>query len=262
MGCVVVWAGGVVPFAIAFWANRHTSLRDAVVWMTLAWATWGFALTSDPSETRLLIPLGATAAAGVAVLGARRPLTTAWNFVVLGLLGVLWLPLAERLVLDVAGLDGPRWTFLVGTLALATLNYLPTRFAVAALVAGGTLASWLVEAARPGALGESGQTAARWATVAVPWLAWLWPTRASTSEADGLWQEFRDRFGVVWGQRLREQFRHAAAHAGVSATLGWLRLRAETPDAEQASARLLRSLAQRFLPADPQSGMPAESSEV
>jgi hypothetical protein len=41
------------------------------------------------------------------------------------------------------------------------------------------------------------------------------------SESDRMWREFRDRWGVVWGQRVREQFNRSAANAGWPVTLTW-----------------------------------------
>ena len=53
--------------------------------------------------------LSLTGCAGVAVLGARRPGVGPWNFVLLGLLAVMLLPLAEGLLSRGAlHLAGPR----------------------------------------------------------------------------------------------------------------------------------------------------------
>ena len=78
-----------------------------------------------------------TASAGVAVLGARRPGVGPWNFVLLGLLAVMLLPLAEGYLAHGAWhLEGPRTLFLAATLAVIVLNYLPTRLGPAALLVG------------------------------------------------------------------------------------------------------------------------------
>ena len=102
-------------------------------------------------------------------------------------------------------------------------------------------------------------TAARslWTTVAdllialVPWVAWLTGRgRPAISELDRLWLDFRDRFGLVWGQRLREQFNRAVSHAGLPLELGWRGLQSggncHPPDAALA---ILLSLMKRFGPA-------------
>src|SRR5260370_1235188 len=49
-----------------------------------------------------------------------------------------------------------------------------------------------------------------------PWLGWAALCRRGPAEAefDRTWLAFRDRYGMVWGQRTREQFNRAAANAG------------------------------------------------
>jgi hypothetical protein len=65
---------------------------------------------------------------------------------------------------------------------------------------------------------------------------------------------FRDRFGLVWAQRAREQFNRAAFHAGWSIVLRWggLRLRtgAMPPDSSKQEEIIatLRALLKRFGP--------------
>src|SRR5688572_7693858 len=99
---VTLTLAGLVPFWIAWRANRATSLAPAVGWAALAWLGWGGALAFGRWQTGFVeeryVALCLTGAAGVAVLGARRPYAGAWNFVVLGLIGVLLLPLAESVV--------------------------------------------------------------------------------------------------------------------------------------------------------------------
>jgi hypothetical protein len=69
--------------------------------------------------------------------------------------------------------------------------------------------------------------------------------------------DFRDRFGLVWAQRVREQFNRAAANAGWPVRLYWqgLHLSAGAPLPEPAVqaevVAALRALLKRFGPADP-----------
>src|SRR5687767_287481 len=90
---------GTVPLLKAWRANRNTTLVHSLCWAAAAWVAWGAALVwgdESPGEDPLrLLALFLTGAAGAAVFGARRPIVGAWNFVVLGLLCVLLLPLAE-----------------------------------------------------------------------------------------------------------------------------------------------------------------------
>src|SRR5262249_16237826 len=61
-----------------------------------------------------------------------------------------------------------------------------------------------------------------------PWLALVAWTRSrkDTSSFDGLWRDFRDRYGVFWAQRVREQYNRSAAHAGLPGFLSWYGWRA------------------------------------
>src|SRR5882724_4417194 len=118
---------GVIPFAVALWANRTTSLFHALVWSLVAWLSWGVAFLLDDAERAGLDPgrycaLCLTGCAGVAVLGARRPHVFAWNFVVLGLFAVMVLPLVETSIIGTHSLDGLRIFFLIGTIAVGILN--------------------------------------------------------------------------------------------------------------------------------------------
>jgi hypothetical protein len=72
-----------------------------------------------------------------------------------------------------------------------------------------------------------------------------------------LWISFRDCWGLVWSQRVREQFNHAAEHAGWPIRLSWRGLTQEEntpaspPADEEKSVATLRATLQRFLAADP-----------
>jgi hypothetical protein len=95
-----------------------------------------------------------------------------------------------------------------------------------------------------------------------PWVAWARCSgnRRFSSEVDRLWLDFRDRFGLVWGQRLREQFNRAVANGGWPVQLRWqglavLHASHPAPDPELAAnlVGLLRALLKRFGPTeDPQ----------
>src|SRR5881392_2851339 len=122
----LVYASAAVPLAAALRANRSTALFHAVVWAWLAWAGWGLALGWDAKPWGYLA-LGLTGCAGVAVLGARRPGAAAWNFVVVGLLAVLLLPLAEGALTGIpVQLGAVRTAFLIVLLGTVIVNYAPT----------------------------------------------------------------------------------------------------------------------------------------
>ncbi len=193
-----------------------------------------------------------TGCAGVAVLGARKPGAVAWNAVVLGLLAVLLLPLAQRLFSNVdLPLDPIRLGFLGIAVVVGLLNYVPTRHGLGALA---LLAACLIELRQIDS--DPSETERAWAlglAAAAPWLASipLWLRLRGAPDEDRAWRDFRDRFGVVWAARLREQFNRSAEHSGLSLQLGWgglHRLDGLPPMAvdRAASQELLNALMTRF----------------
>jgi hypothetical protein len=257
--CGLILLTGAYPFWRAWQANRRTSLVYAVLWAAAAWAAWTASLwvaaLRDWGETATIryVAFCLTGCAAVAVLGARRPGAGPWNFVVLGLLAVLLLPVAY-------GLGRPRpelahTIFLAGTVAIGVLNYLPTRLPPAgALVAVGCAVEtmgWL-DPQRWG--GDPVLPAGPFLTGLAPWVVYLqfagWTK--PPNEFDRLWLWFRNRFGLVWSQRVREQFNRSAANAGWPVYLRWGGLRrqpgSEMPDpADQEQIVLtLRALLKRF----------------
>jgi hypothetical protein len=200
--------------------------------------------------TASYLALCLTGCAGIAVLGARRPGVGAWNFVVIGLLAVMLVPLATQLLAQAPALDLLRIIFLSATITIAVLNYLPTRLAPAALCLGLGSALELLRLA-----GENEDTLFSWWLVAVvPWVGFAgWRSRpAAAAEFDAIWLDFRDRFGFLWGQRMREQFNRAALNAGWPVILRWQGLRLlpgatmPQPEIQSAIVTTLRALLKRF----------------
>src|SRR5262249_18169571 len=140
--------------------------------------------------------------AGIAVLGARRPGAGPWNFVLIGLLAVLLLPIAESLLTGrEPQLGGVRLLFLSATLAVGILTHRPTGLALAALLLAAADAAEIVplvcDREGPGWSLLVGHLS----LALCPWVAFaqiIWP-RPVASEFDRLWLDFRDRFGLVWG---------------------------------------------------------------
>jgi hypothetical protein len=240
------------PLLWAAWrANRRTTLMHALVWVGFAWAAWLWwavegALGSDEAPVVRYGALCLTGCAGMAVLGARRPGASAWSFVVLGLLAVLLRPLLEGL--GELRLQAPHLLFLALPLVVPVVNYLPTRLGPAALLLGVGCA---LELARLAGMARDSSVGPLLVAL-TPWLAWAVlrrGRRAAPGPFDSLWLGFRDRFGLVWAQRVREQFNRAAANADWPVVLSWKGLRTaegkqvqETP--EQMAA--LRALLKRF----------------
>ncbi|MGH7225566.1 MAG: hypothetical protein ACRELF_20300, partial [Gemmataceae bacterium] len=223
---MVLLITGVHPLVKALRANRGTTLRQPLLWSLLAWSAWigvAWSRVSRPGVEERMAAYAAlclSGCAGIAVLGARRPGVSAWNFVVVGLLAVLFLPILNGM--GEPRLEAAQEWFLAVTLMVPLLNYLPTRLASGALLTAAgcgwemvRLMGWMSPARMPwlGLL----------VLAAAPWASWAgMASRGSTATAfDRLWLAYRDRFGFVWGQRMREQFNRAAHHAGWPVVLRW-----------------------------------------
>jgi hypothetical protein len=250
---------GFYPLVRAWRAQRRTSLQHAVVWAGAAWAAWGLALVFGTPYRFGLDPwrylaLCLTGGAGVAVLGARRPGVAAWDLVVVGLLAVMLLPLGESLFLGTPAMDGPRLFFLGATLAVGILNYVPTALAMPALFLGAVcLGEWLVMFTADLTIGPGALDILHLSLLAVPWLGLpTWRRARADRLVDRLWLDFRDCFGLFWGQRVRDQYNRGAAHAGLPGYLywhGWEQGEKDTPPTEgqwRAMEGILTALLQRF----------------
>jgi hypothetical protein len=255
------------PLWLAWQGNARTSLAHAIAWAALAWTAWVW-LTAEAllrGEGRTLdlgryLALSLTGCAGVAVLGARRPGVGAWNFVLAGLLAVMLLPLAERLIAGAQPLDPVRAVFLGATVALAVLNYLPTRLGPAAVLFGLGGGWELAALLDPGWLGWSAgrNSPGRVCVALTPLLAWYcWRRGLRTgTPADELWLSFRDRYGLLWSQRVREQMNRSAANAGWSVRLYWQGFvrtalaGADPGETQEEVLKTLRVLLKRFIPSD------------
>jgi hypothetical protein len=261
----VLWLAGHFPLVVAWQSNRRTSLLYAVAWATVAWLIWGCALLAGDADQTGLEPvrylaLCIMAASGVAVLGARRPQLVAWNFVVLGLLVVMVLPLGVSLFIGTQRVDGIWVFFLSATLAVGLLNYLPTRIAPAILLAALALAAEMASLFAPDSLPNPNVVSLfHLLILAVPWAVWAcWRgERKGRSEFDRVWLDFRDRLGLFWAQRVREQFNRAAANAGWPVYLSWRGLHrtgpavAIVPSDQDAMLETLHAALQRFEPSRP-----------
>jgi len=250
---IVVFLAGGVPLAWAWRANRRGTLVHALNWAVAAWLAWaGLAVAPEGQGTARYLALCLTGCAGVAVLGARRPVVGPWNFVLLGLLAVLLLPLAENAVLGTPLLDPLRLVFVVATLAVGVLNYLPTRLAPSVLLVAAACGAELL--VLDGAVKLEWTHLGRWALPLAIWVGWLRMRRRGEglTELDREWLGFRDRYGLMWGQRVREQFNQAARHAGWPVYLRWSGLRRTardvplSPEDQEAIVQTLRVVLKRF----------------
>jgi hypothetical protein len=236
----ILLASGFFPLYRAWRATRGSPLRHALAWAALAWSLWCLAAWQG-GDVLSYLALSLTACAGAAVLGARRPGVAAWDFVVLGLLAALSRPLLEGF--GELRLETAHVAFLAVGLGVGVANYLPTRQAAAAVCLG----TWCALELRRLTLADAGsEPAAAVLLVLTPWLAWLGGRRPGQADATSMWLSFRDQFGFLWAQRVREQFNRAAENAGLPAHLDWGGLRAESGAAPGLAADILRAVLKRF----------------
>ncbi len=88
----------------------------------------------------------------------------------------------------------------------------------------------------------------------LPWLgllAWRhW--RSDLAPINEIWRYFRDRYGLFWGQRIREQYNTSARHEGLPGYLYWRGWKAgpvdalPTPIDDLRMQALMTALVQRF----------------
>jgi hypothetical protein len=246
---------GAIPLGVALWANRRTSLAHALIWALIAWLTWVAAALWTDIDSLRYSALALTGCAGVAVFGARRPHVAAWNSVVAGLFAVMMWPVVEIEIIGVQSFEGLRVWFLIGTIGVGVINYFPTRLAPAALLLELACGCHIAISLKSDDLPAAARPIVDASLAAVPWIAWicLCRTDRTASELDRIWLSFRDHWGLVWGQRVREQFNNAAGNAGWPVKLLWrgLTWEKETPASEPAEqakmVETLRAILQRFL---------------
>jgi hypothetical protein len=235
-----------------------TSLRAAAGWMVLAWLGWVtlsiMPLVNLPERPVQYLALCLSACSFVAILGARKPGMMAWNFVVVGLLAILSLPLIQQTWSDGGWRLEEVWAYFLGAiLAVGCVNYCFTRLAlipvVLTAVFGFRLYSlaaseqWLLRTVEQPQMLKGMQVA----VCSTIWLAtllrWRWP---ALDTVDLLWAYFQECYGLVWGKRVQEQFNAAAKNAGWNVRLEWLRgLQPEPghpPPTEEQQAEMLLTL--------------------
>ncbi len=251
---------GAYPLWRAWQGCQRTSLAHALHWTVVAWSAWTAMLLSEEFypvaglKTVRYLAVCLTACAAVAVLGARRPGVAAWNFVVAGLLAVLLLPVAQGLGEPRLGLANT--LFLAGLLVLGVLNYLPTTLGLVAVLlgTGSGVELWDLASEGQSEMAVQALPVGRILVAISPLIAMVqMETRtAPDAEFDRIWRDFRDRYGLVWGRRVQEQFSTAAQNAGWPVVLRWggIRLKpgASMPDmpVQEEIVATLRALLKRF----------------
>lgn len=218
---------------------RHTTLTGPWLWCLAAAASIGLAEAAHHWHSSEPMPLWLTAARfsaaalalcpAVSVLGSKRPQERAWNFVVLALWAIVSLP---SLLSWMTGRNGEfqltdlRGAILWILIALPAINYLPTRFAAAALLYAGGEVIWFAPhlplIGKPLPLSNPGLVSlACFAASAL--LAGLLVARrpAARHRFDQAWLRFRDLFGLFWALRVQERLNATARQQGWPFSLSW-----------------------------------------
>jgi hypothetical protein len=163
----------------------------------------------------------------MAVLGAKRPQDRAWQFIVLSLLAVLALPSGEAILFrggEGLSLHAARLLFLAALLVVGLANYLPTRYALPAIVfaAGQSL---LLSAYIPWLEWLHGPQSSLWGltliSLAGPVALVCRSDSSNSAPLDRLWIDFRNAFGAVWALRIAERINASAKMYGWNVWLTW-----------------------------------------
>ncbi len=263
-------ASGIAGFGI--YSTRGSTMTCPLIWSIVAlwavagaeWYVWSNATEVGEGHwaTSLRFFVATlTFCPAMAVLGAKRPQDWAWQFIVFSLWLVLILPAGEALLLRRSGLieiHDARAVFLAGLIALGTLNYLPTRHCLSALLVGVGQAL-LLAGNLPGIRHDLGATGVLSFAVLVL-LASLWTLRRTKVpegkrfQADPAWRTFRDWYGAMWGLRVVQSLVSASEMYQWPVTLSWsgfFEIEREAPqengEIELALQTTLRGQLRRFM---------------
>jgi len=217
-------------------------------------ALWQYA-----AEVSILCP-------GVALMGARRPQHSAWQFVVATLYAILLVPAIQGGGSGGAVVIVAPWSwFLLGLWSVGFVNLLPTRYWPAAVVLAGGQAMLLA----PYLAADTAWAASQWRVAAGlvllsagTLLRWrglnllqsaAWRRR---DPLDRLWLDFRDAYGLLWGARVQQRVNAAAAQYGWPVVLCWDGLRdcaegqpvaALPPDVRAPVEHVMQTVLWRFM---------------
>lgn len=234
----VIAAIGLAAIVRGIRETRGTTLRAPLCWAALAMTALAACETTiallgavgTPGAAQLrLAAFSATLLPTIALLGAKQPQSSAWQFIVFSCWLMLALPAGQ------AWLMRPEYPpaihpllsiFAIVITIVGLTNYLPTRFWPAAILAATGQAAlnwrflrWWTTAADQQLsplVGLGLLTAAAIATVMIGRRPAL-----DGEPIDRLWTDFRNQFGVVWGLRVAERVNAALKSAGHDIVLSW-----------------------------------------
>lgn len=183
--------------------------------------------TSVP-ETAYLYAFAASCCPCIAVLGAKRPQNTAWQFVVVTLWAVLAQPGLEAWVYGrpLSGLHNVRVFACCVILALTGLNWLGTRFwiSVGLGILGQLLLLWRFMPVFESDFlpHHAAQLALACWTLAAILVALRFPRpRGPAITWNTVWRDWRDLYGNLWAFRVMERMNATAEASDWSQRLQW-----------------------------------------
>lgn len=260
-----------VVFVLRLRRIRGTTLVAPWIWgtisvVTLAGVEASLAIAGSPT-TLVAQALRYAAAMGtfcpiVALLGAKRPQNTGWQWIVLSLWAILCQPSIEWLLFGgVAEIHPARFWFLVILILVGATNGLGTRNwpASSAFCVGQIILLLPYFSAQPWIASHS----AAWWGLQLLFLWGLWLTltgylarRVAGNQLTGIrlnrvWLDFRDEFGVVWSLRIIERMNAAASMYDWPVILTWHgfepRVSSTYQDAPAVVEESFRTLLRRFV---------------
>ena len=241
------WAVMALWLTIAAWAafayrrTRHTTLAAPAAWCVAS------ALTMVAAEFYLEwadVPNGSSSASIwryaaavssccplMAVLGAKRPQDRGWQWIVVSLWVTLLVPAGQAIAASSAGeLElFVVWRLLLGGLiAMALLNYLPTRYALPALFSAAAQMLLLYDYL----FDQADEPSTRFLVLVGPPVLLLIACavaeyvryRAARQLADrrtARWLEFRNGWGAFWALRVMQRVNQTAEGGGWPVRLEW-----------------------------------------
>jgi hypothetical protein len=218
---------GMIAFALLFISRaprRGTTLTAPAVWCAVSLGFIALVVMLEAgrvfetfSEPLRFIAAVSSFCPVMALLGAKRPQHTAWQWIVGSLWGLLALPAIESIVfrpgqaLHVA----PAWQWLMAMLlAIGAMNHLPTRYWPSAMLTllGQVLLLGEYLPASPLPFADWHSLAGLAALVAALALVTLGIPRLSSSITglDRAWVDFRNSFGAAWGLRILQRLQETA----------------------------------------------------
>lgn len=239
---------------------RGSTLLAPAIWSAASTLTWtfvrGLPFVCDVGQTVQYGAASLLLCPTIALLGAKRPQHLAWQWVVAALWVTLLAPAAHAAITGADIELHAAWGLLIwGVWGMGLANYLPTRHAPAALLGAAAQLS-AVSLYLPGLAAWRWEGSAGVAAVlllAACAFAHMSAARRLRPGWTGIWIDFRNEFGAVWGLRASQRFNDAAVRADWPLRLSWFGFSdlegtlVDNPPLSEPQAESLRGVLRRFV---------------